>query len=601
MTTIEKIHAIRTLMSKNGFTAYVVPGTDPHASEYMADHWKEMNWLTGFKGETGTAVVTLNDTYLWTDSRYYLQAEAELKGTPIILMKASEMSTPTINQFLIENLNGGVVALNPEMFSAREYAVMKEELIAGGLKLKSANLIKTLWTTDRPAIPCNELYEYDEAYAGESVDNKIRKIREVMTEKGADVLIISALDEIAWLLNVRGTDVEYNPLVISYVILTQRDCTLYIDPHKLTKKTGAYLRWHSVSIERYELIYSCVSAIFPQFTIMYDGSRLNEAIYEAMPKKCRKIDMQSPIMLAKSMKNAVELAGERKSMKQDAVALTKFFYWLYNDAFKSGEKLTEWTLMEKLHDFRAQGQNFVEESFCTIAGYNANGAIVHYSATQENCAEIQPTGVLLLDSGGQYLDGTTDITRTVWLGSDEELENYNPQLKRDYTLVMKGHIALASACFPKGTRGNQLDVLAHGFMWKEGISYGHGTGHGVGHFLGCHEGPQNIRTDNNPAALQIGNICSDEPGIYRAGQYGIRIENLITVVPKEKTEFDDFLCFDTLTLCYYDTRLLDKSILSQQEVDWINAYHKRVADEICPMLDADVAAWLADKCAPVSL
>ena len=428
--------------------------------------------------------------------------------------------------------------------------------------------------------------------AGESTADKLARVREAMTEAGAEAMVISALDEVAWLLNIRGTDVEYNPVVIAYVLLEKNRCTLFVLPEKIDETAAAYLAGLEITVAHYNDIYSSLNALHG--SVMLDPARVNEALFEALPEDCRIIKRQSPVLKMKSMKNAVELEGERKAMRQDAVALTRFFMWLEKEAFPN-QKLTEWDLMEKLHEYRVQGENFVEESFGTIAGYKGNGAIVHYAATPDNCAEVYPEGMLLLDSGGQYLDGTTDITRTVWLGGD-----IPQQAKLDYTYVLKGHIALARVRFPRGTRGNQLDALAKQYMWQAGITYGHGTGHGVGHFLGCHEGPQNIRTDMNPTVLQEGNICSDEPGIYRTGEWGIRTENLVAVTALPATEAattdDRFLGFETLTLFPYDTSLIEMSLLTQDERYWINAYHRHVADTVCPMLNEQEAEWLRGKC-----
>ena len=371
-----------------------------------------------------------------------------------------------------------------------------------------------------------------------------------------------------------------------------------IEPEKLNKEALEYLMSEQIAVQDYFNIYNALMSLPHSSKVLFDGSRLNKALEEAIPVACKRVDTQSPVMLLKSCKNEVEIKGERKAMLEDAVALTRFFRWLETEAFQT--KQTEYTLMQKLYELRAERENFVEESFGTIAGYEGNGAIVHYAATESDCAEVKNEGMLLLDSGGQYLDGTTDITRTVWLGSipqegDARYEEFR-KARFDFTLVLKGHIALATAVFPRGTRGNQLDVLAHQYMWQEGITYGHGTGHGVGHFLGCHEGPQNIRTDNNPAPLQLGNICSDEPGIYRAGEYGIRIENLITVVPAVATKFAEFYKFDTLTLCYYDTRLMDTDMMTKAELEWINSYHENLLKEVCPLLSEDEQEWLKAKC-----
>lgn len=590
MTVIEKLAALRKLMLQEGLTAYIVPGTDPHASEYMAAHWMETTWLSGFNGETGTVLVTHDKAFLWTDSRYYLQAEKELEGSSIELMRESDIDCPTIPQWLTDNCQG-VVGINPEMWSVNGYNNLRDTLQEAGLSLKSIDLIAPLWTEDRPHIPQTPLYEYSVRYAGEEVSAKLRRIRKVMAEKKANAMIVSALDEIAWLLNIRGFDVEYNPVVISYLVLEQDQCTLFVLPEKVDRKAAEYLQREGILVRGYDDVYAYIRTI--KGTILYDGARVNQALFEAINTEQKTINAQSPILKDKSHKNAVELEGERKAMRQDAVALTRFFKWLEEEAFQSEQ--TEWTLMEKLHEFRMMGENFVEESFGTIAGYKGNGAIVHYAATKDNCAIVRPEGMLLLDSGGQYLDGTTDITRTVWLGG-----SIPEQAKLDYTYVLKGHIALATIRWPRGTRGNQLDALAKQYMWQAGITYGHGTGHGVGHFLGCHEGPQNVRTDMNPTVLEAGQICSDEPGIYRTNKWGVRIENLVAVQPCERTHAatteDDFLCWETLTLCYYDTSLIELSLLTEQERVWLNSYHQRVADEICPLLNADEASWLRGKC-----
>jgi Xaa-Pro aminopeptidase len=379
-----------------------------------------------------------------------------------------------------------------------------------------------------------------------------------------------------------------------------------VDARKVDSPAQNYLDFNNIDIQPYEAVFDYIRSL--SGTILYDGARVNEALFEAIPEASKKINTKSPILIDKAKKNAVELEGERIAMRQDCAALTRFFKWLEEEAFSNDQRpalsrnapLTEWSLMEKLHEFRLMGENFVEESFGTIAGYQGNGAIVHYAATRDNCAEVKPQGMLLLDSGGQYLDGTTDITRTVWLGG-----RIPQQAKLDYTYVLKGHIALQTARFPRGTRGNQLDALAKQYMWQAGITFGHGTGHGVGHFLGCHEGPQNVRTDNNPTALEVGHIISDEPGIYRTGLWGIRTENLITVIPAKQTKAttteDEWLTFEPLTLCFYDTSLIDMSLMTEDEIDWLNAYHVRVYKETAPLLNADEAAYLAKKCAAIEI
>ena len=595
MTVQERLSALRGLMKEQGLMAYVVPGNDPHASEYMASHWCEMQWLSGFNGESGTVVVTLDRALLWTDSRYYLQAGIELKDSTIELMRESDIDCPSVIDWLASNVQG-VVGVNPEMFSVNDFAQWSEQI-----EMKSVDLIKPLWTEGRPAIPNDKLYPYSADFAGETVESKLARIREIINRKSSNrkwALVISALDEIAWLLNIRGNDVEYNPVVISYAVLEDDKCTLFVNAEKMDSPAQNYFDFNNIEVKPYEAVYDYLASLTG--TIIYDGARVNEALYEAFPEDTKKINTKSPILIDKAKKNAVELEGERIAMRQDAAALTRFFKWLEEEAFANGQTQTECTLADKLHDFRAMGENFVEESFGTIAGYQGNGAIVHYSATEDSCAEVKPQGMLLLDSGGQYLDGTTDITRTVWLGG-----RIPEQAKLDYTYVLKGHIALQRARFPRGTRGNQLDALAKQYMWEAGITFGHGTGHGVGHFLGCHEGPQNVRTDNNPTALEVGHIISDEPGIYRTGKWGIRTENLITVIPAKQTKVttteDEWLAFETLTLCFYDTSLIEMSLMTEDEIDWLNAYHVRVYKETAPLLNADEAAYLARKCAAIEL
>ena len=595
MNIVDRLVALRTLMQKHGVNACIVPGTDPHASEYMAEHWTEMSWITGFLGETGTAVITMDEALLWTDSRYYLQAEAELQGTTVKLMRESDIDCPTIPQWLCLHTEGSV-AVNPEMYSVNGYRELKAILEEGGLTLKSIDLISPLWQEGRPAIPTSLLYEYEEKYTGESVESKLQRVRQAMTERRCQALVISALDEIGWLLNIRGKDVDYTPCLISYVVLEIDQCTIFVAPNKLDAAAHAYLNRVGISICDYEQVFTYLQTLQAE-GIMYDGGKVNEALYEAInPAITRRVNVSpSPVLKMQSVKNATELAGERIAMRKDAVALTRFFYWLEKEALKTPQ--TEITLAAKLGEFRAMGENYTDDSFCTIAGWKGNGAIVHYHATPEECAKIEGDGVLLLDSGGQYFDGTTDITRTVWVGDPTQIP---AAAKRDYTLVLKGHIALACARFPKGTRGNQLDILARQFLWAEGMTYGHGTGHGVGHCMGCHEGPQNIRTDNNPTPMQVGNICSDEPGIYRTNEYGIRIENLIAVRESNNwgahTTGETFLEFETLTLCYYDTHMIDLSRMTAEEIAWLNNYHAWVYAEIAPLLSAEEAEFLKEKC-----
>ena len=608
MNIPQRLTALREQMQQAGISAYIVPGTDPHNSEYMASHWAEMQWISGFQGETGTAVITRDKALLWTDSRYYLQAEQELRDTTVQLMRESDIDCPTIAQWLQKNVQG-TVAVNAEMYTVNAFQQLKESI--GSLPLTTCDLIRPIWTDNRPDIPMNPLYIYDDIYVGESVEDKLIRVRQVLKDENAQALLIAALDEVGWLLNIRGTDVDYTPCVIAYVVVEESRCTLFVDKRKVNEKDAATLRQKGITLLPYEHIYDYLRNLSVD-TVLLDGNRVNEALYEAVThrNKVRKIT-PCPVQKMMSVKNETEIQGERIAMIEDGIALTRFFRWLDRWQVERNSDETELTLAARLHDFRAQGRHFTDESFCTIAGWKANGAIVHYHAEEGKCAKIQGNGVLLLDSGGQYLDGTTDITRTVWIGDEKDI---TPQLRRDYTLVMKGHIALARARFPKGTRGNQLDILAHQYMWQEGITYGHGTGHGVGHFMGCHEGPANIRTDNNTNTIQLGNIFSDEPGIYRTGEYGIRTENLILTVKagsqqdqspvyhplSSRTTGEEYYEFETLTLCFYDTRLLDLAILTEDEKAWLNAYHQRVYTTLAPHLNNDEKAFLKAKCTPLA-
>ena len=585
----ERIALLRNAMRKAGVAACIIPGTDPHASEYIADYWKERVWISGFTGSAGTAVVTLTKAGLWTDSRYFLQGEEELKGSGMDLMKMGLPETADIIPWLIDTLKPGEkVAVNAQMFSVNAYAAMKSELETVGIELVSIDLMKEVWT-DRPDLPKKPFYVFDLKYSGQSTTDKIAATRAEMAKLRSQVFVMSALDDIAWLFNIRGNDVDFNPVVIAYALVEENDVTLFVDQDKLTEETKTYLASVGVRIKAYDAIYSVLEQIESSKTVLIDGAKLNRALYESIPAACTKRNAMSPVFKLKSIKNEVEMAGVRQAMVKDGVALTRFFIWL-EENLKSGN-LNEVSVDQKLYEFRSKQENFKGESFSTIAGYGPHGAIVHYRAVPESASTLKPENLFLLDSGGQYLEGTTDITRTVALGT--------PTVKQkiDFTLVLKGHIALATAKFPSGTRGSQLDILARKAMWDLGINYGHGTGHGVGHFLNVHEGPQNIRMDENPISLQEGMFMSNEPGLYRTNQYGIRTENLIHVIKAEKTEFGEFLKFETVTLFPIDKELIDVEMMSDEDIDWLNNYHKRVYDSLAQKLDENEREWLSRKCA----
>lgn len=583
-----RISLLREAMKKQGISACIIPGTDPHASEYIADYWKEREWISGFDGSAGTAVVTLNGAGLWTDSRYFLHASEQLEGTGIELMKQGLPETLEIIPWLSSVLKSGEkVGVNAQMFSVNGYASMKAELRMSDLELVSIDLPGLVWT-NRPSLPLNPFYVFDTKYSGKSATEKLTLLRAEMKKAFADVFVISALDDIAWLFNIRGKDVDYNPVVIAYALIEKEKATLFISPEKLTYDTTNYLQSQQIGISSYTGIYEMLKQLSPSKAVLVDGGKLNQALFESIPSGCAIRNSMSPVFKLKSVKNEVEMEGVRLAMLKDGVALTRFFIWL-EENLKSGN-LSEISISDKLRWFRSEEENFVGESFGTIAGYAAHGAIVHYHALPETEYKLKPENILLLDSGGQYLDGTTDITRTVALGSP------TAQQKTDNTLVLKGHIALATAIFPVGTRGSQLDILARKAMWDLGLNYGHGTGHGVGHFLCVHEGPQSIRMDENPTVLQPGMMLSNEPGMYRTNEYGIRIENLVHVVPAQKTEFGQFLQFETLTLFPIDQHLINFDMLNNKEIEWLNNYHQRVYDTISPKLNEYEREWLNSKC-----
>lgn len=583
----QKLESLRKAMSANDIAAYIVPGTDPHASEYIADHWKEREWISGFDGSVGTAAVTLGKAGMWIDSRYFLQADEQLVGTGIDSMKMGLPDTPEIISWIISQLKKGEkVGVNPQMFSANAYRAMKNELFFHGLELVPVDLISPIWT-DRPELPCEKCFIYPVEYAGETCGEKLLLLRKELQKTGADVFVVSALDDIAWLFNLRGRDVDYNPVVIAYALISADGVALYLSAEKLTDETRKYLDLENVKIKDYFDIYNDLRNISPSLKVLVDGSKLNQSLFEAIPADCLIINQMSAVFRLKSVKNEVEIAGLRNAMVRDGVALTRFFMWLEKNV--GSETLTEISIAERLYAFRAEQKNFFGESFGTIAGYAAHGAIVHYKADEKSDVVIKTDNLLLLDSGAQYLDGTTDITRTIAFGTPTQKQ------KTDFTLVLKGHIGIATAVFPVGTRGSQLDILARKAMWDRYMNYGHGTGHGVGFFLNVHEGPQNIRMDENPTVLQPGMLLSNEPGLYRTGEYGIRTENLIHVVETEKSEFGQFLKFETLTFFPIDISLIDKGMMTENEIDWLNAYHQQVFDKLSPYLTEEEGKWLKNK------
>lgn len=590
-TINNRIAALRAHIAQEQIQAFIIPSTDPHLSEYVAPHWQSREWISGFTGSAGTVVVTAKDAGLWTDSRYFLQAARQLEGTCITLYKEMLPETPNIPEFLSAHLQeGNCVGIDGKMFSAEEVEHLQKELKKSGICIKSiADPMQLLWT-DRPAMPLAPAFVYDTKYAGMSFTEKLPAVRQAMEASGADSLLLSALDEIAWLLNIRGNDVHCNPVVVSYLLIEKDKVNYFVQPQKVTPELAEYFSANGISVHPYEEIGDYLNS-FNAHSILMNPAKTNYAIYSAIRPGCLIINGASPVALLKAIRNKQEIAGIHAAMQRDGVALVKFLKWL-DEAVPAGKE-TEISVDKKLHTFRAAQPLYMGESFDTIAGYKEHGAIVHYEATPETDVTLKPEGFLLLDSGAQYLDGTTDITRTIALGPLTEEE------KTDYTLILKGHIALAMAVFPEGTRGAQLDVLARMPIWKERMNYLHGTGHGVGHFLNVHEGPQSIRMNENPVALQPGMVTSNEPGVYKAGSHGIRTENLVLTVPAGEGMFGKYLKFETLTLCPICRKGIIKELLTAEEIGWLNDYHRTVYEKLSPDLNNDEKEWLKEACKAV--
>jgi len=587
MSISQRLSDLRELMQREHLSAFIFPSTDPHQGEYVPDHWKGREFISGFNGSAGTAVVTMTSAALWTDSRYFIAAEEQLKDTEYQLMKLKIEGTPTIAEWIGRECGPGAeVAIDGLCSSANSV----KELIAdlrkqGGITLRT-NLdpLKTIWS-GRPPIPENPIEIYPMKYAGEMAHDKIARVRHALRERHADGMLMSSLDDIAWTLNLRGSDVHCNPVFVSYLLISFKDVTLFINTNKLTPEVQTYLKAEGVSVAPYDEIGNGLKNYF-EYNILLDPDEVNYTLYKSVTREI--IEEESPVKRMKTIKNATEIAGFRSAMLKDGIAMVKFLKWLSDYPEISG--LSEIAIDKKLTAFRAEQPLYRDISFDTIAGYQAHGAIVHYEATPETDIPLKPEGLLLLDSGAQYLDGTTDITRTIALGPLTE------EMRRVYTLVLKGHIQIELCKFPSGSSGTQIDILARKDMWREGLNYLHGTGHGVGTYLNVHEGPHQFRMEWKPAPLVEGMTITDEPGIYLAGKFGVRIENTLLITPYKETEFGKFLQFESLTLCPIDKTPIIKDMLLQEEIDWLNAYHQRVFDTLSPHLDADEVAWLKEAC-----
>ena len=608
-TVSERLEALREVMRRERLGAFIVPSEDPHQSEYVADHWKGREWISGFNGSAGTAVVTLTSAALWTDSRYFLQAEEQLRATEFQLMRLKTAGTPTIAEWIATQLmdtRQGTEGHASDTFtevgidgwcaSAAQVRHLTADLRRqGGMTLRT-NLdpLRLIWA-GRPPVPLNPVEIYPVEYAGETARDKISRVRHALRQQHADGILMAALDDIAWTLNLRGTDVHCNPVFVSYLLISSTSATLYINKVKLQQATISHLQAEGVAVDDYEHVTQGLKDYF-EYNILLDPDEVSHTLWRTV--NCQVVEAESPVKRMKTVKNTTEIAGIQAAMLRDGVAMVKFLKWLDAEASSHQPHTTlqetELSVDRRLTSLRAEQPLFRDVSFDTIAGYQEHGAIVHYEATPATDVPLKAEGLLLIDSGAQYLDGTTDITRTVALGPLTE------EQCRVYTLVLKGHIQIELAKFPQGISGTQLDVLAKQAMWREGLTYLHGTGHGVGTYLCVHEGPHQIRMEWKPAPLVAGMTVTDEPGVYLAGRFGVRIENTLLIVPYRETEFGQFLAFEPLTLCPIDKRPILTDMLTDEEVDWLNNYHQRVCRILSPHLTADEQAWLREATAPLT-
>ena len=581
----ERIARLREELRREHLSAFIFPTSDPHNSEYTAEHWKGREWISGFNGSAGTAVVTLDNAALWTDSRYFIAAEEQLQGTEFQLMKLKVEGTPSIAEWLGRELKDAAdkaVGIDGMVNSTNSIKELISDLrTQGGITLRTNfDPLERIWQ-DRPAIPENPVVIHPLEYAGEPIREKLARIRKALREKHADGMLMAALDDIAWTLNLRGSDVHCSPVFVSYLLISTTEVTLYINKVKLTPEVMSYLQAEGVGVKPYDQVKQGLKGYF-EYNILLDGNEVNYTLYKAVEREI--VDASSPVPLMKAVKNEREIAGFRSAMLKDGIAMVKFLKWL-KPAVEAGGQ-TEMSVERKLTALRAEQPLFHGLSFDTIVGYEEHGAIVHYEVIPETDATLHPKGLLLIDSGTQYQDGTTDVTRTIALGPLTE------EQKRVYTLVLKGHIDLQILHFPDGASGTQLDAIARRPLWQAGMNFLHGTGHGVGCYLNCHEGPHQIRMEWIPTRLQAGMTVTDEPGVYLGGRFGVRIENTLLVVPAEETECGRFLGFETLTLCPIETSPIIKELMTPEEIQWLNDYHTTVYERLSPYLNEDEKAWL---------
>lgn len=575
-------------MAKHNIQGYLIPRTDPHQSEYIAEYWESVAWFTGFTGSAANVVVTNDFSGVWTDSRYFIQGEQQLHDTPFELMRLKVPHTPGFIDWILDHLSeGDTVGVDGKLLSRKRYKLLEKKLGQYKIKLNPMlDLISPVWE-ERPVFPDKQIFDHPVIYCGKSRAEKLAEVRAEMALLEVDAHVISSLDDIAWLLNIRGLDTLCTPVALSYFFLSKESAFLFIHQEKVPNEMVALLKADGVSLLPYNDLDKFLATVSASSKVLIDPSRSSQWVFQSIPVDCDVVEQTNITTHLKAIKNEVEISNIRKAMLKDGIALTKFLMWL--EANLGEQQITEMSAAEKLESFRKEQGNYLLHSFSTIAGYQEHGAIVHYRPTKGTDLELRKEGLFLLDSGGQYLEGTTDITRTLALGTP------TAQQKSDFTLVLKGHIQLAMQQFPVGTKGYQLDVLARQAMWQHGINYGHGTGHGVGFCLNVHEGPQSISGSKAGATLQPGMLTSNEPGIYREGFYGIRTENLVLTVEKGTTEFGTFLGFETVTFCPIDLTLIDAQMLTKKELDWLNAYHQDVYELLSPHLSVEENAWLKDQ------
>lgn len=591
----QRLEKLREVMRREHLSAFIFPSTDAHQSEYVADHWQGRAWISGFNGSAGTAVVTMRSAALWTDSRYFIAAEEQLRGTEFQLMKLKVEGTPTISDWIASELSQNEdecreVGLDGMVNSYNDTMALISDLRkAGGITVRTNfDPLEQIWM-NRPAVPENPVEIQSLNFAGETVDDKIQRIRKALREHHADGILVSALDDIAWTLNLRGTDVHCNPVFVSYLLISSDQVSLFVNPKKISSEVKAYLDEHGISLFDYTQVEEGLES-YADYNILLDGDETSFCLWKSV--KCQEIiAAKSPIPVMKAVKNATEIEGYHRAMLRDGVAMVKFLKWL-KPAVEAGGQ-TEMSIDKKLTSLRAEQNLFRDISFDTIAGYQAHGAIVHYEATPETDAPLLPEGLILIDSGAQYQDGTTDITRTIALGPVTE------EMKHVYTLVLKGHIQLELAKFPDGASGTQIDALSRECMWREGYNFLHGTGHGVGSYLNVHEGPHQIRMEWKPTPLRAGMTVTDEPGLYLKGKFGVRIENTLLIKDFVETTFGKFLQMESLTLCPIDTAPIDVDMLLPEEVEWLNAYHREVFEKLSPYLGDEEVEWLAEATKPL--